>query len=702
MLRKKISYFFILSLFGLLAVAFALSFNRNETRADLIEFYVSIDQNELQTVVAEERAAGRTLDLPVRTVKNGIAVVKATNAETERLSTLMHESFHKCAGFMAHETEAEALKAIEGDTAGTDAPTVDYTIDNQASINPMLAETQELPLRQTIIDLSAFPNRRANLTSGVTSANWIKDKWTQMAAGRTDIAVEFFTHPTTTSLQPSVIMTVTGTTLPNEVVVIGGHQDSINISSQSALAPGADDDASGIASITEAIRVLVAKNFRPQRTIKFMAYAAEEIGLRGSAAIALDYRNRNVNVVGVMQLDMTNYKGSTADITMITDRTNAAQNQFIRNLITAYQPTLTTIDGVCGYGCSDHASWTTRNYPASMPYEALYIGNASPPVEQDNPYIHTANDTLDKSGNNANHALKFAKLAVSYFGELAKGSLLIPTVAPNRTKFDFDGDGKADVSVFRPLGGAWYLNQSANGSTGIQFGVSTDKIVPADFDGDGKADVAVYRDGTWFIQRSQSGFTGIAFGAADDIPVPADYDGDDKADVAVFRPSNGVWYLLNSTTGFAAISFGQPGDQPVPADYDGDGKANVAVFRPSTATWFTSTSAANNFGAIQFGEATDKLVPADYDGDGKTDVAVFRPSNGTWYLNRSTLGFTGISFGAAEDLPVAADYDGDGKTDVAVFRPSNGSWFLLRTQLGIIGLNYGANGDLPTPNAFVP
>jgi hypothetical protein len=269
---------------------------------------------------------------------------------------------------------------------------------------------------------------------------------------------------------------------------------------------------------------------------------------------------------------------------------------------------------------------------------------------------------------------------------------------------DFDGDGKTDISVFRPSDTIWYLNLSQAGYTGAQFGISTDKPVPADYDGDGKSDLAVFRDGVWYILRSGNGqFIAVNFGSPGDKPVPADYDGDGKTDVAVFRPSNSAWYRLNSTDGaFIAGQFGLAEDKPVPADYDGDGKADVAVFRPSNGVWYRLNSTDGSFIAGQFGIAEDKPVPADYDGDAKTDIAVFRPSTGNWFflLSGSGYAFTGAQFGAEGDIPAPGDYDGDGKADLVVFR--NGTWYLLMTQAGFAGFNFGLTGDKPLPSAYVP
>ncbi|MGI8788258.1 MAG: FG-GAP-like repeat-containing protein [Pyrinomonadaceae bacterium] len=267
--------------------------------------------------------------------------------------------------------------------------------------------------------------------------------------------------------------------------------------------------------------------------------------------------------------------------------------------------------------------------------------------------------------------------------------------------FDFDGDGISDISVFRPSNGAWYVQQSTNGFTGVQFGLSSDKIVPADYDGDGKTDIAVFRDGTWYIlQSSNNSLRGVSFGASGDLPRPADFDGDGRADIAVFRPSTGTWYYLRSSDNqFVGIAFGQAGDVPLIADFDGDGKADISVYR--SGIWYYLRSSDGAFRGVSFGASGDVPTVGDYDGDSKSDIAVFRPANGTWYrLNSSNGTFVAAQFGQNGDRPVPGDYDGDGKTDLAVFRAGN--WYVLRSgDNSFAGISFGAATDAPAPAAYL-
>jgi len=278
---------------------------------------------------------------------------------------------------------------------------------------------------------------------------------------------------------------------------------------------------------------------------------------------------------------------------------------------------------------------------------------------------------------------------------------------PVSAPFDFDGDGKTDIGIYRSGPSEWWINRSSNAQTfALQFGTTGDVITPGDFSGDGKTDIALWRpsDGFWLVLRSEDfSFFAFPFGASGDIPVPANYDGDTKTDPAVFRPSSTLWFIARSSGGTDIVQFGLPNDKPLPADYDGDEKADIAIRRANggNSEWWISKSTGGTI-ALVFGADTDIGIPGDYTGDGKTDIAFWRSSNGFWFILRSEdFSFYAVPFGTTGDIPSPGDYDGDGKWDTAVFRPSDTFWYIDRSTAGIRIVQFGAAGDKPLPNAFV-
>ena len=280
------------------------------------------------------------------------------------------------------------------------------------------------------------------------------------------------------------------------------------------------------------------------------------------------------------------------------------------------------------------------------------------------------------------------------------------TPAPaHHPPFDFDGDDKTDIGIFRPGPAEWWVSRSSNSQVfATQFGEATDSIVPSDYTGDGKADIAIWRpsNGFWFILRSDDfSFFAFPFGSNGDIAAPANFDGDSKTDPTVFRPSSNTWFISRSSGGTDIFQFGSAGDVPVPSDYDGDGKADVAIYRPSLGQWWVQRSTAGLL-VLTFGTGTDRTVHGDYTGDGKSDIAVWRPSTGEWFILRSEdLSFYSVPFGTTGDIPVVGDYDGDGRWDTGIFRPSETNWYVNRSTAGVLIAQFGATGDRPIPNAFV-
>ncbi|WP_123647163.1 M20/M25/M40 family metallo-hydrolase [Lysobacter enzymogenes] len=380
--------------------------------------FVVTSRGTQEAVFAGGAARARSLAAP-----NGEALA-ISELPAHRLGELIqhvHGKEKRCGGFFAFDSREQAEAFVRDDMSAlaATAQVAEYSVDNQATVTPWLAQVRESNIRATIGSLSGnWTTRHAQTAHGRAASDWIRDAWRGLAANRADVAIEQVAC-SGCGQQPSVVLTWRGNESPGEVVVLGAHMDSIVVGSggPSAVAPGADDDASGVATLTEVLRVALASGYKPRRTVKFMAYAAEEIGLLGSKAIASDHRNRGENVVGVLQLDMTNYRASGApDLRLISDNSNAGLQQLVRELYSTYLGGRALAEYRCGYGCSDHASWTAAGYPAAMLFEG---GTARGGYS---PHIHSRNDTLANMGNSAANSVPFAKLGLAFLGELGKTS----------------------------------------------------------------------------------------------------------------------------------------------------------------------------------------------------------------------------------------------------------------------------------------
>ncbi|MCO6510693.1 MAG: VCBS repeat-containing protein, partial [Aridibacter famidurans] len=344
-------------------------------------------------------------------------------------------------------------------------------------------------------------------------------------------------------------------------------------------------------------------------------------------------------------------------------------------------------------------------YRSTVPGPLASI-NSAPVTEMNTTFSGVANP-------NGTWILRLNDANFEDVGQIDAATLTINSLTtPGGAYLDFDGDGKTDVSVFRPSpeppGSAsqWWLLKSADDSTrGLNFGLSSDTPIPADFTGDGKTDIAFFRPSTgeWFVLRSEDdSFFAFPFGANGDVPAPGDFDGDGIDDPAVFRPSIATWFIYRSSDGEVnAVAFGVAEDIPTIADFDGDDVDDIAVFRPSVQQWWQLRSSDGPIG-YSFGSPEDKVTVGDYTGDGKADLAFFRPSLSTWYVVRSEdPSFFAFPWGADGDIPAPGDYDGDGTTDPAVYRPSDTTWYILGSTSGFEAVQFGVAGDRPLPSLKV-
>ncbi|KAK2623515.1 hypothetical protein QTJ16_007069 [Diplocarpon rosae] len=274
----------------------------------------------------------------------------------------------------------------------------------QKQLKPLIAQLEKKNLRANLETFSAFHTRYYKSDYGRQSSEWLLAKVQKTikdaGADKHGAHAVHFKHPWG---QNSIIATIPGAS--NATVVIGAHQDSINLFLPSIFsAPGADDDGSGTVTILEALRVLLT---------------SEDVGgLLGSQAIFTEYERTGRDVKAMLQQDMTGYVQGTLDqgkeesVGVITDFVDGALTDFIKSVVTEYC-TIPFVETKCGYACSDHASASKAGYPSAFVIESAFSDSDK--------RIHTSDDTIAYLS--FDHMLQHARLTLGLVYELAFADL---------------------------------------------------------------------------------------------------------------------------------------------------------------------------------------------------------------------------------------------------------------------------------------
>ncbi|KAI8902313.1 hypothetical protein BC833DRAFT_573809 [Globomyces pollinis-pini] len=264
------------------------------------------------------------------------------------------------------------------------------TVSHKDFASRFLSKVDLDRLETFLTKLSSFQTRYYKSKYGQQSAQWIYESLEKLASdyprSNVHLIVTKFQHSWN---QFSIICRFENVEKKFQpVVILSAHQDSVNQwNPWFGRSPGADDDGSGTATIFETLFVLWNNDFVPDRPLEFHFYSAEEGGLLGSQKVVADYMRRDVQVYGVFHNDMTGYQPDGLDpvIGISTDNVDPVLSKTLQIISESYAG-VEWIDTKCGYGCSDHASWTQAGVPAVFTFEAAF--------KDQSPFIHSSDDTV--------------------------------------------------------------------------------------------------------------------------------------------------------------------------------------------------------------------------------------------------------------------------------------------------------------------
>jgi len=252
----------------------------------------------------------------------------------------------------------------------------------RTDVDTLLNEINPDSLGYFVQSLEDFGTRYCFAPNRDEVADWIRNEFLRF--GYTDVVVDSFYQNNV--WHKNIVTTVEGTVSPDEIVIIGGHHDSItsaSFSNPSNPAPGADDNATGSGAAMEIARAMKAVNFEPETTIRFITFAAEEVGLWGSHHYAQNAYDNGMNIKLMINNDMIGYTPYGPDnwtINLIEYSGFENEANLARQIIDLYT-NITTVTNNYNAANSDSYPFWTRGFPPIFFIETDF-----------NPYYHTVND----------------------------------------------------------------------------------------------------------------------------------------------------------------------------------------------------------------------------------------------------------------------------------------------------------------------
>jgi hypothetical protein len=244
-------------------------------------------------------------------------------------------------------------------------------------------------LRSSVQALASFHSRHTFSSHIGPAADWIVGRFT--AAGYADVVKLPWTRSGHTA--DNVVCTKPAAGSGGRIVIVCAHYDSRmeTLGDSTARAPGADDNASGVAAILEMARLLHGVRLRD--TLRFVAFSGEEQGLWGSTAYANDLRAAGVNVHRLINLDMIGWPPADGSVTVERD---------LGNVVAGNDATSQAFGDVMAQAAADYTTLPVKLGPiyASdyMPFEANGDVTIGAYEGSGNPHYHATSDqpaTLD-------------------------------------------------------------------------------------------------------------------------------------------------------------------------------------------------------------------------------------------------------------------------------------------------------------------